>query len=132
VKPNQAIPSRILVVDDDELFRQMLRTTLVKMGYLVLEARNGREATTLFDQQLPDIVITDLVMPEKEGLETIGELRRCYPEVKIIAMSGGGRISATDYLRIAKAMGANRILAKPFSNDEMVTALNELLGKSLS
>ena len=122
--------SHILLVDDDELFRSMLRITLTKMGFTVLEARNGREALELFEQEPPEVVMTDLVMPETEGLEMIRELRRRDPHVKIIAMSGGGRVGATDYLKIAKALGANRVLAKPFSNEEMYFALTELLGES--
>jgi CheY-like chemotaxis protein len=123
---------RILLVDDDDSFRKMLRITLVKMGYDVREARNGKEALGFFEQEQPDVVMTDLVMPEKEGLETIMELRRKQHGVKIIAMSGGGRVSAKDYLRIAKAMGADRVLAKPFSNDELRLALDGLLGTGVS
>lgn len=119
--------SRILLVDDDDLFRKMLRLTLVNLGYEVLEARDGKEAMSLFTKESPDAVITDLIMPRKEGLETIGELTRKHPGVKIIAMSGGGRANATDYLRFAKAMGASRVLAKPFSNQALASALEELL-----
>jgi len=121
---------KILLVDDDDSFRKMLRLTLTKMGYDVVEARDGKEALVLHHQLSPDLVLTDLIMPEKEGLETIEELRRVYPGIKIIAMSGGGRLSATNYLKVAKLMGADRILAKPFSNDEMALALSDLLGEA--
>lgn len=117
---------RILLVDDDDSLRTMLRINLVKMGHHVLEARDGRQALALFEQEPPEVVITDLVMPEKEGLEIIRELRRKHPEVKIIAMSGGGRATATGYLKIAKAMGADLVLAKPFSNDEMRAGIDQL------
>ena len=96
---------KILLVDDDDSFRKMLRLTLTKMGYDVVEARDGKEALVLHHQLSPDLVLTDLIMPEKEGLETIEELRRVYPGIKIIAMSGGGRLSATNYLKVAKLMG---------------------------
>jgi DNA-binding response OmpR family regulator len=124
--------SFILLVDDDDSFRTMLRITLGKMQHEVIEARNGREALALYATRPPDLVITDLVMPEKEGMETIRELRQKYPGVKIIAMSGGGRVSAVDYLKISKTMGAKIILAKPFSNDELETALSSLLAESVS
>ncbi len=119
---------QILLVDDDDLFRKMLALMLTKMGYNVVEARNGREAVNLHRHLLPDLVLMDLIMPEKEGIETIEELRRAYPAIKIIAISGGGLGRATDYLRIAKLMGADRVLAKPFSNEAIAAALNDLLG----
>jgi len=117
---------RILLVDDDDSFRKMLRLTLVKLGYDVLEAGDGREALSLIHEAPPDVVMTDLVMPEKEGLETIQALHRLHPSVKIIAMSGGGRINARDFLVVAKLFGAHRTLIKPFSNHEMTAALDEL------
>lgn len=122
--------SHILLVDDDELFRKMLRLTLVKMGHVVREARDGAEAVKFFEEEMPDLVMTDLIMPNKEGLETISELRERYPEVKIIAMSGGGRLSGTDYLRMAKGLGANAVLTKPFSNEELGAILKKILGKA--
>ena len=117
----------ILLVDDDDLFRKMLRLTLVKMGYTVTEARNGKEALRAYEEEPADVVMTDLIMPEKEGLETIQALKKTQPTVRILAMSGAGRSSWPDFLRVAKMMGADRILPKPFSNDEMTTMLDDLL-----
>ncbi len=105
----------------------MLALILTKLGYEVREACNGKEAIKLFDDSAPDVVLTDLIMPEKEGLETIAEIRQSHPHVKIIAMSGGGRVSAVDHLRVAKAMGADQILAKPFSNEAVAAALEMVL-----
>lgn len=123
---------RILLVDDDDTFRTMLRLTLAKLGYEVIEAGNGVEALRLIDKNATDVVITDLIMPEKEGLETIQTLRRLHPSVKIIAMSGGGRIhAAPDFLVVAKMFGAHRTLVKPFSNEQMIAAIDELLGKPI-
>jgi len=119
---------RILLVDDDEPFRKMLRLSLVRLGHEVVEARDGREAVRAVREAPPDVMITDLVMPEKEGLETIDEVRRQYPGLKIIAISGGGRVNASDYLKIARAMGADQTLAKPFSIDEIATMLANVLG----
>lgn len=122
--------SRILIVDDDDSFRTMLRLTLLKRGYDAEETTNGREALALQETNPAELLLTDLIMPDQEGLETIQEFRRRYPAVKIIAMSGGGRINARDYLVIAKMLGAARTFAKPFSNDELVAAIDELLVKS--
>ena len=120
---------RILLVDDDDSFRKMLRLSLVRLGHEVVEARDGKEAVRLVREGPPDVMVTDLVMPEKEGLETIDEVRRQYPGLKIIAMSGGGRVNASDYLKIARAMGADQVLAKPFSIDEIAASLSSVLGK---
>jgi CheY-like chemotaxis protein len=119
---------RILLIDDDNEVRTMLRLTLAHFGHTVIEARNGKEGLELFKTANADLVITDIVMPEKEGLEVLIELReRQVPPVKIIAISGGGRQKAGDYLRLAKLMGAARVLAKPFSNEVLIAAINELL-----
>lgn len=118
--------ARILLVDDDEPLRKALRLTLVKMGHEVLEARNGYEALHLYAAEPPELVLTDIIMPEKEGLETIQELRRLNPSVKIIAMSGGGRGSGIDYLKVAKKMGVALTLNKPFSSEAMAAAIKEV------
>ena len=118
---------RILLVDDDDLLRRMLRLTLEKMGHEIVEARNGKEAVSLFKQAPPDLVLLDLIMPEQEGLETIEQLKSLHPGVKIIAMSGGGFARATDYLKIAKLMGANHVLSKPFSSEQMARSIEAVL-----
>jgi CheY-like chemotaxis protein len=118
---------RILLVDDDESFRRMLRLTLMKLGYEVLDAANGVEAVRLHAVLPADLVITDLIMPEREGLETIQELHRHHPNLKIIAMSGGGRINAKDFLVIAKLFGASRTFTKPFATQDLAAAITELL-----
>lgn len=119
----------ILLIDDDELFRKMLRATLEELGHTVTEARDGKEGLALHKSKPADLVITDLIMPGKDGLETIPELLQLQPGLKIIAMSGGGRISAEDYLPIAKWLGAVRVLPKPFAREAMITAIAELLAE---
>jgi DNA-binding response OmpR family regulator len=119
--------SHLLLIDDDDNFRKMLRTTLEDRGYEVTEACDGKEGLARHGARPADLVITDLIMPGKEGLETIIELRKLKPGLKIIAMSGGGRMSAKDYLPIARQLGAARVFAKPFANDALVAAINELL-----
>src|SRR5208283_2976492 len=97
---------RILVVDDNAEVRRALSKTLLKAGYDVITAEDGAAAVRVYRGQSFDLVITDLIMPNQEGLETIMELRRLTPEVKIIAISGGGRLGPEDYLPIAQGIGA--------------------------
>jgi CheY-like chemotaxis protein len=122
--------ARILLIDDDDQFRTLLRKMLEKAGYKdIEEANDGSVGVKLFRQRPFDLVITDIIMPDKEGIETIIELTGDYPQLKIIAMSGGGRVGPQDYLETAKRLGANRTLAKPFNYSELVETVNELLGK---
>jgi DNA-binding NtrC family response regulator len=118
--------SYILVVDDDTNFRQMLCQILERAGYRVVEAEDGNVAIKACEVEVPGLVITDILMPEKEGLETIQELKAKYPEVNIIAMSGGGRISPDSYLPLAKSLGAVKTLQKPFRREEVIKAVQEL------
>lgn len=119
--------ARILLIDDDDAFRTMLRLTLVHFGHTVIEAGNGKEGLELFPRSQAELLITDIVMPEKEGLEVLMALRHLAPPVKTIAMSGGGLGNASDYLRVAKLMGAVQVLKKPFSNEALVAAVNAAL-----
>ena len=105
----------------------MVRKTLAHFGHTVIEARNGKEGLQLFREANADLVITDLVMPEKEGFEILLELRQYQPPVKIIVMSGGVRGEKANYLQMAKLFGAAKVLAKPFSNEALIAAINELL-----
>jgi DNA-binding response OmpR family regulator len=120
---------RILLIEDEDELRSILRISLEKMGYAVTEARNGAEAMKLFKKAPADLVLTDLIMPEKEGLETIRQLRRRNPELKIIAMSGGGRSDARDNLKMALSFGATLAFPKPFSFDGLAKAIAGLLAE---
>ena len=115
----------ILVIDDDESMRRSLVHTLEKLGHQVSSAPDGKAGVAQAAASPPDLVITDLIMPEKEGLETIMELRAQHPKIRIIAMSGGGRLSNEDYLHLAKRFGARVSLAKPFTREELKSALAE-------
>jgi CheY-like chemotaxis protein len=119
--------ARILLIEDDEPVRTVLFLTLVHAGHTVVEARNGREGLDLFRSASFDLVITDIVMPEKEGFEVLMKIRRKNPALKIIAISGGGLHNAAHYLHTAKLLGAAKVLAKPFSNEMLMAAVNELL-----
>jgi DNA-binding NtrC family response regulator len=119
--------ARILLIEDDENVRTVLFLTLAHHGHTVIEARNGREGLELFRSASIDLVITDIVMPEKEGFEVLMKIRRKNPALKIIAISGGGLHNAAHYLHTAKLLGAAKVLAKPFSNETLMAAVNELL-----
>ena len=118
---------RILVIDDDVQVLNVLHLALVHEGYDVLKASNGKEGIKLHREDPVDLIITDLIMPEKEGIETIRELTAEFPKVKIIAISGGGRISSEDYLPMAKMFGAKRTLAKPIERNDLIRAVKEVL-----
>lgn len=120
----------ILLVDDDEQFRNVLGESLRRAGYEVREACDGYQGIKLYRDRAADLIITDLVMPEKEGLEMIQEFRRTQPDVKIIAISGGSRFGSFDYLKIAKAFGARQVLAKPFTRDEILDAIGQVLDET--
>jgi CheY-like chemotaxis protein len=119
---------RILVVDDEEQIRRILRLTLERAGHEVDTAADGNEAVAKFDPERHDLVITDIVMPEKEGIETIQELRQVSAGVKIIAISGGGRISPEEYLDWARRFGVHRTFTKPIDRDDLLRTVAELTG----
>lgn len=120
----------ILVVDDEELVRATIRQILEKSNYVVFEAGNGDEALRALDKNQIDMVITDIVMPKKEGIETIIELRQQKPDLKIIAISGGGRTLDVDYLEIAEKFGANGVLAKPFRREQVLNIVKDVLAQA--
>ena len=117
----------ILIIDDDDSLRDSLRRTLHKQGYVIMEASDGGLGLKHLERQAVDLVLLDLFMPDKDGLETIGELRRTHPGIKIIAMSGGGFKGTVDVLHVAKMMGARRTLAKPFTREQLLDAVREEL-----
>ncbi len=119
--------ARILVIDDNpELGRAILKR-LERAGHTGVLAADGNSGLAAFRAQPIDLVLTDILMPEKEGLETIRELRKDNQHVQIIAMSGGGYATGTDYLRLATTFGANAVLQKPFEQGELVDLVAALL-----
>jgi DNA-binding response OmpR family regulator len=119
-------PQKILVIDDDTLVRRMLGSALKKKGYVVLEAVTGETGLMAFKKSAPDIVITDLLMPDKNGLETIVAIRAINSNVKIIAMSGGGASGDGDFLELASQIGAAATICKPFTVEEIEAVLESL------
>ena len=119
---------RVLVVDDNGDTRQALQLLLGREGFEVRGARDGTGALDLQRRHPSDLLITDLLMPNKDGLETIEDFRREFPAVRIIAMSGGGvRISGERYLTVAEVAGADAVLRKPFDPHEMIATVRRLL-----
>ncbi len=117
----------ILLVDDDDLVRLTLETALTRAGHEVVSAVNGVAALEKLQDVEVDVVVTDLIMPEKEGIETILEIRRSKAKLPIIAISGGGRGEAGDYLKLAGHLGADRVLNKPFAPAALLAAVEECL-----
>ncbi len=118
---------KILIIDDDELVRLTLKNVLKKMGCIVFEAQNGNEGVALYKKETPDLVVTDILMPDKEGLETISEIRVMNPKAKIIAMSGGGAGQNMSFLQLAQKVGASKIMSKPVKPDDLLNAVKTLL-----
>jgi DNA-binding response OmpR family regulator len=115
--------ARILLIDDERAMRAMVRRILESVEHEVIEAADGQEGLTQFTIHRPHVVITDILMPKKEGIETIKELRRIAPTVWIIAISGGGAAHDMLFLNFAKALGADFALAKPFRAEELIAAV---------
>ena len=125
--------AKILIIDDDPRMRRTVSRILAGVGHEVIEARDGLEGVDLFRSNQPDIVITDIIMPGKEGIETILDLRREHPSTTLIlAISGGatnplGSPVPVDYLGLAKGLGADRVLAKPFRSADLLREIDNLL-----
>jgi CheY-like chemotaxis protein len=117
----------ILIVEDDKGLREMLKISLVRRKFTVIEAGNGKEAITHFKPSITDLVVTDLIMPEEDGLKVIIKLKELKPSIKIIAISGGGKAGPGSYLNLAKALGADAIYSKPFSINDLIAKIEELL-----
>lgn len=119
--------AKILVIDDDDQVRDMLHQLLEMEGYDVIQASNGKQAVEIQYREAVDVIITDLIMPEKEGIETIRELKESFPDIKIIAMSGGGVVGPEAYLKIAKGLGAEKVFVKPIEREKLLRGIRELL-----
>jgi DNA-binding response OmpR family regulator len=117
----------ILIVEDNRELREMLKESLIRKRFTVQEAENGKDAIIHFKPGVTDLVVTDLIMPEEDGLKVIMTLREIKPSIKVIAISGGGKAGPASYLNMAKALGADAIYYKPFSVNEMIGKIEELL-----
>jgi len=120
----------ILLVDDDDLSRGAVQKMLERAGYLVSSTGDGRSALEQYRSNPTSLVITDLIMPDIDGLEVIQELRRINPSVRVLAISGGGRVEAEEYLSVARKFGAVEVLSKPFTGQELKKAVEAALGET--
>ena len=118
---------KILIVEDDDQLRKLLREVLEDENYEVVEAPDGEIASRLFRDNPAELIITDLIMPKKEGLGLIIDIKKDFPETHIIAISGGGHGDPNDYLPIAARLGAVRSFAKPFKIEDLLQAVKEIL-----
>jgi DNA-binding response OmpR family regulator len=129
-RPKENDLARILIIDDEDLLRETIAQVLDDAGFDTREASDGEEGIAEFRKSPSDLVITDILMPTKEGIETIRELRRLSSGVKIIAMSGGGNVLKTSYLDVARQLGANVVLKKPFEMRALLDAVNTCLERT--
>lgn len=129
-EPEESIMPNLILIDDDEVLRRALARLLERHGFSVREASNGLEGLKLMRELPAPLVVTDLIMPEMEGIETIRHLRRMYPATRIVAISAGGTIGPKCYLAVAKQLGADRTLAKPFKPERLLRMVAELLAPS--
>ena len=112
-----------LVIDDDAQIRRLMLRILAHAGYRAIEAPNGRLGVALFRTERPAVVVTDILMPEQEGIETIRTMRQEAPTTRIVAVSGGGQDRNMLFLGMAMELGADAVLAKPFHPDELLAAV---------
>ena len=117
----------ILIIDDDPQINHLLQDVLELEGYQVITAQRATEGLHHLETTTIDLVITDVIMPDKEGLETIREMRQRFPQTKILALSGGLTRSGVDVLEIAKRLGANSVLSKPFGVEDLIQSVRMLL-----
>lgn len=118
----------VMIVEDDAALREMLKEALEKRKYTVIAAADGREAIAKFRPSVVDLVITDLLMPEEDGLKVIMKVKEAKPDVKVIAISGGGKAGPGSYLLIAHKLGADQVFSKPFLPSELVQKVKEIIG----
>lgn len=116
-------PTRVCVIDDDDLICDHIAALLTPAGYEVVCADSAKAGLALIAEHRPDVVLVDIIMPDKDGVEVIAEIRRLWPDLRIVAMSAGGQVGPTLYLQIAQTMGAHACLTKPLSLTELTEAL---------
>lgn len=119
--------SHILVIDDDVHIRELINIMLESEGHSVVLAEDGMVGLQLLEDDKFDLIITDIIMPNQEGIETIVQIKQKNPEIKILAISGGGRIGSTDYLTLAENFGVDKTMSKPFYHKDFIDCIRDLL-----
>jgi len=117
----------ILIIDDNPQILETFKLFLEREGHSVVTASNGQEGINIFRNYQAELVITDMVMPVKDGIKTIMELEKDFPDIKIIAISGGGIIEPDRYLSLAKCIGIKQTLTKPITREQLINAVNDVL-----
>ena len=123
---------KILVIDDDDIMRETIRDILLFESYDVAVASDGKEGLEIIQEERFDMIVTDILMPDKDGIEVIMEAKKSQPNIYIVAVSGGGYIPAESYLKVASDLGAHAAIVKPFDIDEFISEVNTLLNSSPS
>lgn len=120
----------ILLIDDDDMVRFALSMALEMAGFDVTQAEHGADPVIrqMLSGTLPDLIVSDIVMPEKEGIELLMDIKRQHPNLPVICISGGGRLSGTDFLSGAKLLGASAVFRKPLDEEQLIQKIRELLG----
>ncbi len=118
----------ILLIEDDKQFRNFVKEVLLAEGYTVLQAEDGSQGVEMIKEHDPDLIITDLLMPRKDGVRLITETRSSHPHIPIIAMSGGTSLFSPAFLEAANTLGASHTLDKPFTDDALLALVNKCLG----
>ena len=126
------MPKRILVVDDDDGLRLLIRRVLERDHYEVVEARDGEEGLRAYRSAQPDLVLLDLFMPVKDGVEMLRDLRAEFANPKVVTMSGGGSRNDVTILQTARLLGSQASLVKPFGAPELLKVVREMVGDALS
>jgi CheY-like chemotaxis protein len=120
--------AKILVIDDDTRIRRLINRILSAAGHSIIEANDGREGITLARGHQPSLIITDILMPGMEGMETLLEVRKIMPQTKVLVVSGSAGATQANYLAMAEKLGADAILAKPFLPNELTAIVDKLIG----
>ncbi len=118
---------KIIIIEDDYAIRESLSEILSMKGYEVLAAESGLDLQNRLQDFKPDLLITDIIMPDKDGIEVIIEMKKTHNDIRLIAISGGGRIDSESYLNTAKYLGADATLKKPFTHDQLIQVIENLL-----
>ena len=127
ISPPQTLAGQIvLIIEDDPIMLRNLAQWFQQAGCKVVVARDGVEGLSQFNKVRPNAVVTDIIMPNREGVETLMAIKALDPDVKILAISGGGRLGSTDLLAMARGLGADAVMAKPFRSTEIISAVARL------
>jgi len=119
---------KIVIIEDDQIIRESLKEILEMNSFQVLAIDSGIDLMKKITKFRPDVLITDIIMPDKDGIEIIIEAKKTLTDIKLIAISGGGRIDSESYLNTAKYLGADATLKKPFTHEQMISVIKSLTG----